>query len=127
MLRQFELVERVKSNDANADEDAINRAYVYAMKMHGSQLRASGDPYFSHPIEVAGILTNYRLDTASIVTAILHDTVEDTGATHEEIAGLFGEEVARLVDGVTKLTRIQLQNVEAKQAGEFPQTAARHV
>ena len=119
MLRQFELVERVKSNDANADEDAINRAYVYAMKMHGSQLRASGDPYFSHPIEVAGILTNYRLDTASIVTAILHDTVEDTGATHEEIAGLFGEEVARLVDGVTKLTRIQLQNVEAKQAENF--------
>ena len=119
MLRQFELIERVKSYDANANEDAINRAYVYAMKMHGSQLRASGDPYFSHPIEVAGILTNYRLDTASIVTALLHDTVEDTGATHAEIAGLFGEEVARLVDGVTKLTRIQLQNIEAKQAENF--------
>ncbi|MBT4739799.1 MAG: bifunctional (p)ppGpp synthetase/guanosine-3',5'-bis(diphosphate) 3'-pyrophosphohydrolase [Rhodospirillaceae bacterium] len=119
MLRQFELVERVKSYDPTADEDAINRAYVYAMKMHGSQMRASGDPYFSHPIEVAGILTNYRLDTASIVTALLHDTVEDTGATSEEIASLFGEEVARLVDGVTKLTRIQLQNVEAKQAENF--------
>lgn len=119
MMRQFELVERVKSYDPNADEDAINRAYVYAMKMHGSQLRASGDPYFSHPIEVAGILTNYRLDTASIVTALLHDTVEDTGATSEEIAGLFGEEVARLVDGVTKLTRIQLQDIEAKQAENF--------
>lgn len=119
MLRQFELVERVKSYDPKADEDAINRAYVYAMKMHGSQMRASGDPYFSHPIEVAGILTNYRLDTASIVTALLHDTVEDTGATSEEIASLFGEEVGRLVDGVTKLTRIQLQNVEAKQAENF--------
>lgn len=119
MLRQFELVERVKSYDPNADEDAINRAYVYAMKMHGSQKRASGDPYFSHPIEVAGILTNYRLDTASIVTALLHDTVEDTGATSEEISELFGEEVGRLVDGVTKLTRIQLQNVEAKQAENF--------
>ncbi len=119
MLRQFELVERVKSYDPKADEDAINRAYVYAMKMHGSQMRASGDPYFSHPIEVAGILTNYRLDTASIVTALLHDTVEDTGATSDEIASLFGEEVGRLVDGVTKLTRIQLQNVEAKQAENF--------
>jgi guanosine-3',5'-bis(diphosphate) 3'-pyrophosphohydrolase len=119
MLRQFELVERVKSYDPNADEGAINRAYVYAMKMHGSQMRASGDPYFSHPIEVAGILTNYRLDTASIVTALLHDTVEDTGATIEEISELFGLEVGRLVDGVTKLTRIQLQNVEAKQAENF--------
>ena len=119
MLRQFELVERVKSYDANADEDAINRAYVYAMKMHGSQMRASGDPYFSHPIEVAGILTNYRLDSASIVTALLHDTIEDTGATSEEISALFGEDVAKLVDGVTKLTRIQLQNVEAKQAENF--------
>jgi guanosine-3',5'-bis(diphosphate) 3'-pyrophosphohydrolase len=119
MLRQFELVERVKSYDPNADEDAINRAYVYAMKMHGSQMRASGDPYFSHPIEVAGILTNYRLDSASIVTALLHDTVEDTGATTEDITKMFGEEVAKLVDGVTKLTRIQLQNVEAKQAENF--------
>ena len=119
MLRQFELVERVKSYDPTADDDAINRAYVYAIKMHGSQMRASGDPYFSHPIEVAGILTNYRLDTASIVTALLHDTVEDTGATSEEITQLFGEEVWRLVDGVTKLTRIQLQNVEAKQAENF--------
>jgi GTP pyrophosphokinase len=119
MLRQFELVERVRSYDPNADEDAINRAYVYAMKMHGSQMRASGDPYFSHPIEVAGILTNYRLDTASIVTALLHDTVEDTGATIAEITSLFGEEVGKLVDGVTKLTRIQVQNVESKQAENF--------
>ncbi|MEQ8736467.1 MAG: bifunctional (p)ppGpp synthetase/guanosine-3',5'-bis(diphosphate) 3'-pyrophosphohydrolase [Rhodospirillaceae bacterium] len=119
MLRQFELVERVRSYDPNADEEAINRAYVYAMKMHGSQMRASGDPYFSHPIEVAGILTNYRLDTASIVTALLHDTVEDTGATIAEITSLFGDEVGKLVDGVTKLTRIQVQNVESKQAENF--------
>jgi GTP diphosphokinase / guanosine-3',5'-bis(diphosphate) 3'-diphosphatase len=119
MLRQFELVERVKSYDLEANEDAINRAYVYAMKMHGSQKRASGDPYFSHPIEVAGILTNYKLDTASIVTALLHDIVEDTKATLDEIKELFGEEVARLVDGVTKLTRIQIQDVETKQAENF--------
>jgi guanosine-3',5'-bis(diphosphate) 3'-pyrophosphohydrolase len=119
MLRQFELVERVKSYDPEADEDAINRAYVYAMKMHGSQMRASGDPYFSHPIEVAGILTNYKLDTASIVTALLHDIVEDTKATLEEVKDLFGEETARLVDGVTKLTRIQIQSTETKQAENF--------
>jgi len=116
MMRQFELVERVKSYDPSADEDAINRAYVYAMKMHGSQLRASGDPYFSHPIEVAGILTRYRLDCASIITALLHDTIEDTPATQEEIERLFGREIARLVDGVTKLNRIELQSDHAKQA-----------
>ena len=119
MLRQFELVERVKSYDPGADEDVINRAYVYAMKMHGSQMRASGDPYFSHPIEVAGILTNYKLDTASIVTALLHDIVEDTKATLDEVKDLFGEEAARLVDGVTKLTRIQIQSMETKQAENF--------
>ncbi len=119
MMRQFELVERVKAYDPKADEDAINRAYVYAMKMHGSQKRASGDPYFSHPIEVAGILTNYKLDTASIVTALLHDIVEDTLATNEDISKLFGDEVARLVDGVTKLAKIQIQNIETKQAENF--------
>jgi guanosine-3',5'-bis(diphosphate) 3'-pyrophosphohydrolase len=119
MMRQFELVERVKSYDPDADEDAINRAYVYAMKMHGLQKRASGDPYFSHPIEVAGILTNYKLDTSSIVTALLHDIVEDTSATLDDVRGLFGDEVARLVDGVTKLARIQIQNMENKQAENF--------
>lgn len=116
MMRQFELVERVKSYDPNADEDAINRAYVFAMKMHGSQKRASGDPYFSHPIEVAGILTKYRLDSSSIITALLHDTIEDTPATLEDIEKLFGHEIARLVDGVTKLSRIELQSDHAKQA-----------
>ncbi|MDX2143939.1 MAG: bifunctional (p)ppGpp synthetase/guanosine-3',5'-bis(diphosphate) 3'-pyrophosphohydrolase [Rhodospirillaceae bacterium] len=119
MMRQFDLVERVKAYDPSADEDALNRAYVYAMKMHGSQKRASGDPYFSHPIEVAGILTNYKLDTASIVTALLHDIVEDTLGTLDDVRKLFGDEVARLVDGVTKLSKIQIQNVETKQAENF--------
>ncbi len=119
MIRQFELVETVKSYDPNADEDLINRAYVYAMKAHGSQMRASGDPYFSHPLEVAGILTGYRLDAATIATALLHDVVEDTGATLEELEKLFGEEVAKLVDGVTKLTQIELQSDHSKQAENF--------
>ncbi|HXV31183.1 MAG TPA: HD domain-containing protein, partial [Sinorhizobium sp.] len=78
MIRQYELVERVRAYDPGADEDALNRAYVFSMKMHGAQKRASGDPYFSHPLEVAGILTQFKLDSASIVTALLHDTVEDT-------------------------------------------------
>lgn len=119
MIRQFELVERVKSYDPNADEDTLNRAYVYTMKAHGGQKRASGDPYFSHPIEVAGILTDMKLDSASIVTALLHDTVEDTVATLEDISGMFGAEIARLVDGVTKLSRLELQSDRTKQAENF--------
>lgn len=116
MLRQFELVEAVRAYDPTADENLLNRAYVYAMKMHGSQLRASGDPYFAHPIQVAGILTDYRLDTATIVTALLHDVVEDTSATRDDIARMFGEEIAVLVEGVTKLSRLELQAEHTRQA-----------
>ena len=119
MMRQFELVELVKSYDPNAEEGALNRAYVYSMKAHGAQLRDSGDPYFSHPIEVAGILARMKLDTASIVTGLLHDTVEDTVATLDDIDRLFGPEIARLVDGVTKLSRIELQSDQTKQAENF--------
>ncbi len=119
MMRQFELVERVKAYDPAADEAAINRAYVFSMKAHGSQLRASGDPYFSHPIEVAGILAEMKLDAASIVTGLLHDTVEDTVATLEDIERLFGPDIARLVDGVTKLSRLELQSDQTKQAENF--------
>ena len=119
MIRQFELVEQVKSYDLNADEDALNRAYVFSMKAHGNQKRASGDPYFLHPLEVAGILTDYKLDCASIITALLHDTIEDTLATQEEIAALFGTEISKLVEGVTKLTRIEMQSDHAKQAENF--------
>ena len=107
MLRQYELVERVKAYDPDADEALINRAYVFSMQKHGSQKRASGDPYYSHPIEVAGILTELRLDDQTIATAILHDTIEDTLTTHDEIAAKFGDNVARLVDGVTKLSKIE--------------------
>ena len=119
VMRQYELVERVKAYDPDADEDLLNRAYVFAMKAHGSQLRASGDPYFHHPVEVAGILTGFKLDSASIATALLHDTVEDTGATLEEIERLFGRTVARLVDGVTKLNRLELQSAQTAQAENF--------
>ncbi|MDE8650215.1 RelA/SpoT family protein [Novosphingobium album (ex Liu et al. 2023)] len=107
MLRQYELVERVKAYNPDADEAILNRAYVYTVQKHGSQKRASGDPYFSHPIEVAGLMTELKLDQETIVTALLHDTVEDTLATIAEVEEFFGPEIARLVDGVTKLSKIE--------------------
>jgi guanosine-3',5'-bis(diphosphate) 3'-pyrophosphohydrolase len=116
MLRQYELVEKVRAYDPDADEALINRAYVFSMKAHGAQVRASGDPYFSHPIEVAGILTDLKLDDETIVTAILHDTIEDTLATPEQIEKLFGASVARLVDGVTKLSKIEAQSENERAA-----------
>ena len=119
MLRQYELVDLVKSYDPDADEDALNRAYVFAMKKHGAQLRASGDPYYSHPVEVAGILTKFKLDCASIIAGLLHDTVEDTDTTIEEIRDLFGDQVAQIVDGVTKLAMIEQKSANKKQAENF--------
>jgi len=117
MLRQYELVERVRAYDPDADEALINRAYVFSVAKHGSQKRASGDPYFSHPIEVAGILTDMFLDDKTIVTALLHDTLEDTVTTPEEIERLFGPDILRLVDGVTKLSKIKAQT-ESERAAE---------
>ena len=116
MLRQYELVDRVLSYDPDADEALLNRAYVFSMQAHGSQKRASGDPYFSHPIEVAGILTDLQLDDETIATAILHDTIEDTVATPEQIEKSFGASVARLVDGVTKLSKIEAQTENERAA-----------
>ncbi|MCW2249165.1 GTP pyrophosphokinase [Azospirillum fermentarium] len=109
----------MKAYDPSADEDMLNRAYVFSMKAHGSQTRASGDPYFLHPLEVAGILTQMKLDTATIVTALLHDTVEDTVATQEDIERVFGKEIGRLVDGVTKLSRLEMNSEQSKQAENF--------
>ncbi len=119
MIRQFELVDRVRSYHPDVNEGLLNRAYVYSMKAHGSQTRASGDPYFSHPLEVAGILTDLKLDDATIVTALLHDTLEDTNATRDELEEAFGPEIAELVDGVTKLTRLELTSEESRQAENF--------
>ncbi|WP_047307301.1 RelA/SpoT family protein [Rhodopseudomonas palustris] len=116
MMRQYDLVERVRSYNPNTDEDLLNRAYVYAMMAHGEQTRASGDPYFSHPLEVAAILTNLKLDDATIVAALLHDTIEDTEATRTEIDTMFGPEIGALVEGLTKLKRLELVSREAKQA-----------
>ncbi|UYN99941.1 MAG: bifunctional (p)ppGpp synthetase/guanosine-3',5'-bis(diphosphate) 3'-pyrophosphohydrolase [Devosia sp.] len=116
MMRQYELVERVQAYNPNADEQLLNKAYVYAMQKHGSQKRASGDPYFNHPLEVAAILTELKLDDASIAVGLLHDTIEDTDATRAEIDQLFGSEIAAIVDGLTKIERLNLMSREEAQA-----------
>src|SRR6202050_2208419 len=116
LMRQYELIDQVKQYNPNADEDLLNRAYVYAMKAHGEQTRDSGDPYISHPLQVAAILTDLKLDDATIAAALLHDTIEDTDATRAEIDRLFGPEIGRLVEGLTKLKRLDLVTKEAKQA-----------
>src|SRR5450631_1239187 len=119
MMRQYELVDRVRRYNPQADEVSLNRAYVYAMKAHGAQKRASGDPFFSHPLEVAAILTDMKLDDATIVAAVLHDTIEDTDSTREEIDKLFGSDIGRLVDGLTKLKKLDLVSKRAAQAENF--------
>jgi GTP pyrophosphokinase len=119
IIRQFELTEKVHAYDPKADTDLIDAAYVLAMKAHGSQRRDNGDPYITHPVAVADILASYRLDTRSIVTGLLHDVIEDTPITLAEIEQRFGADVAGLVDGVTKLTRLELQNDRTKQAENF--------
>src|SRR5260370_21850918 len=116
MMRQYDLIERVKRYNPNTSEALLNRAYVYAMKAHGEQKRASGDPYFSHPLEVAAILTDLKLDDSTIAAALLHDTIEDTAATRDEIDQMFGKDIGVLVEGLTKLKRLDLVTKEAKQA-----------
>lgn len=116
MMRQYELVERVQAYNPNVDEQLLNKAYVYAMQKHGSQKRASGDPYFNHPLEVAAILTELKLDDASIAVGLLHDTIEDTDATRAEIDQLFGAEIGAIVDGLTKIERLNLVSREEAQA-----------
>src|ERR1700710_669321 len=119
MMRQYDLVDRVRAYNPDTNEDLLNRAYVYAMKAHGAQTRASGYPSFSHPLEVAAILTDLKLDDATIVAAVLHDTIEDTDSTKEEIAQLFGAEIAALVDGLTKLKKLDLVSKRAEQSENF--------
>src|SRR5436190_3639613 len=116
MMRQYELVERVAAYNPQVDEELLNRAYVYAMQKHGTQKRASGDPYFAHPLEVAAILTDLKLDDASIAVALLHDTIEDTDATRAEIDQMFGQEIGSIVDGLTKIDRLNLVSREEAQA-----------
>ncbi|AOZ70319.1 bifunctional (p)ppGpp synthetase/guanosine-3',5'-bis(diphosphate) 3'-pyrophosphohydrolase [Rhodobacter xanthinilyticus] len=119
MIDVEDLIALVRNYNPHTDADLIRRAYAYGMKMHDGQFRHSGEPYFSHPVAVAAILTEQRLDDATIVTALLHDTIEDTRSTYTEVAGMFGAEIADLIDGVTKLTNLQLSSAASKQAENF--------
>ena len=119
MIGVTDLLELVRHYNPRVDIDRIRRAYDYGKKAHEGQFRSSGEEYFSHPLEVAKILTELRLDDATIITALLHDTIEDTKSSYNEIKIQFGEQIAKLVDGVTKLTNLELSSVETKQAENF--------
>ncbi|MEN8237533.1 MAG: bifunctional (p)ppGpp synthetase/guanosine-3',5'-bis(diphosphate) 3'-pyrophosphohydrolase [Pseudomonadota bacterium] len=119
MTTVTQLIDKVKSYDPQANAELIAGAYAFAMEAHQHQKRESGEPYFTHPVAVAMIITEMKLDTASIVTALLHDTIEDTPVTHDEIEKKFGQEIVTLVDGATKLTQIELQSINQQQAENF--------
>ncbi|SMX40565.1 RelA/SpoT family protein [Maliponia aquimaris] len=119
MISAEDLVELVRNYNPKTNAALITAAYDYGLAMHAGQTRKSGEPYFSHPVTVAAILTEQQLDDATIITALLHDTIEDTRSTYEEVRKRFGEEIADLVDGVTKLTNLQLSSSETKQAENF--------
>ncbi|MGV8951645.1 MAG: RelA/SpoT family protein [Cypionkella sp.] len=119
MIDVEDLIALVHNYNPRVNADLIRKAYDYGMAMHEGQMRKSGEPYFTHPVAVAAILTEQQLDDATIITALLHDTIEDTKSTYTEVSALFGDEVAELVDGVTKLTNLQLSNTESQQAENF--------
>jgi len=114
-----DLIELVRNYNPKTNEALIRKAYAYGDRMHEGQVRHSGEPYFTHPVAVAAILTEMKLDDATIVTALLHDAIEDTRSTYSDVRATFGEEIAELVDGVTKLTNLQLSSLESKQAENF--------
>lgn len=119
MIRLNDILDKVAAYNPTADLNLIRKAYVYCAKVHQGQTRLSGEPYIIHPMEVAGLLADLRLDVPSIITGFLHDTIEDTLTTSEELAGMFGEEVANLVDGVTKISKIHFKTKEESQAENF--------
>lgn len=119
MISADDLIALVRNYNPKTNEALIRSAFEYGGEMHDGQFRHSGEPYFSHPVAVAAILTEQQLDDGTIITALLHDTIEDTKASYASVSELFGEEVAKLVDGVTKLTNLQLNSSETKQAENF--------
>ena len=120
MKEQIKLVQKVKNYFPKINVENIKKAYNFGKKAHENQTRASGDPFFSHPFEVANILAQMKLDENSIITGLLHDVIEDTLATKQEIKKIFGIEIANLVDGVTKLSKVSLQKTDKnKQVENF--------
>ncbi len=119
MVRLDDILENILSYDPDGDLDAVRKAYVFSAKVHQGQVRLSGEPYLTHPMEVAYILARLKMDVPTIVTGLLHDTLEDTLTTFEELRSLFGEEVARLADGVTKIGKMTFRTREERQAENF--------
>ena len=119
MIPVDDLITRVRAYNPKTNEELLRAAYAFGKAAHEGQYRHSGEPYFSHPVEVAMILAEQRLDDSTLITALLHDTIEDTGASYVEVENRFGREIADLVDGVTKLTNLQLSSTETRQADNF--------
>jgi GTP pyrophosphokinase len=119
VITSSELIALVKKHDPDANGDLLRKAYIFAMEAHGIQKRASGAPYFSHSAEVARILAELGMDVLTIVTALLHDVLEDSNVSYEELEEIFGSEVAFLVEGVTKLSRISYTSSKVQQVGNF--------
>jgi len=119
MIRIDDILEEIRSYHAEADLDAVRRAYVYSAKVHQGQTRLSGESIMTHPLEVAFILTRLRMDVPTIITGLLHDTLESTLSTEEELRKLFGNEVTEMVDGVTKISKITFRTSEERQAENF--------
>jgi len=118
-IRLEDILDKVAAYNASADLDVIKRAYVFSAKVHEGQTRLSGEPYLSHPIEVAAMLADLRMDASTVAVGLLHDTVEDSRTTVEKIKELFGAEIASLVDGLTKLSRITFEKKEDREAENF--------
>jgi guanosine-3',5'-bis(diphosphate) 3'-pyrophosphohydrolase len=116
LIRITDILDKVAENKPDADLDIIDRAYIYSAKVHDGQMRLSGEPYLTHPLEVAYILADMKLDSVSIAAALLHDVIEDTHATSEEITDIFGPDVSHIVSGVTKLSSLAFDTSQARQA-----------
>ena len=116
MIRINDILDKVAENSPEADLDIIDRAYIFSARVHDGQVRLSGEPYLSHPLEVAGILADMNLDPVSIAAGLLHDVVEDTHASPEEIESIFGPEVQHIVAGVTKISKLPFGSSQARQA-----------
>jgi len=116
MIRITDIIDKVVDYFPEADVDLIDRAYVYSARVHAGQIRLSGEPYLTHPLEVANILADLKLDAVSIAAGLLHDVVEDTHTTLEEIRDMFGDQVAHIVDGVTKISKLDFDSAQQRQA-----------
>jgi GTP pyrophosphokinase len=119
MIRFEDILEKVETHHPDANVDVLRRAYIFSAVEHRGQLRSSGEPYLIHPLEVAGILADLRLDVTSVATGLLHDVVEDTLTTIDVIEERFGKEIAHCVEGVTKISKIVFSSEEEKQAANF--------